>query len=53
MIDLDDELADLRAEDRSQRRYRSQLVAAPDCQDPEHPGCECCCGDEADEVGDL
>ena len=33
---------DLIAEDRAARMYRRRLNAAPDCRDPDHPGCERC-----------
>lgn len=44
-----DELADLRAEALSERRYRNALMRHPDCRDPDHPGCEDCDEDFQDE----
>lgn len=43
MIDHDD-LAELRAEVRAQRRYLRAICAHPDCRDPDHPGCATCMG---------
>lgn len=40
--DYDDELNDLRLEDRARRRYENALMRNPDCRDPDHPGCELC-----------
>lgn len=40
--DHDDELDDLRAEDRARKRYQMALMYHPDCRDPDHPGCENC-----------
>lgn len=40
--DYDDELNDLRMEDRARRQYQSALMRNPDCRDPDHPGCESC-----------
>jgi hypothetical protein len=40
--DYDDELNDLRLEDRARRRYENALMRNPDCRDPDHPGCESC-----------
>lgn len=40
--DDDYEAAELAAEDRAARRYRSRLSAHPDCRDPDHPGCSSC-----------
>lgn len=31
------EIADLRAQDRADRRYAAQLAAHPDPRDPDHP----------------
>lgn len=36
------DIAELRAQDAHDRRYRSKLYAAPDCRDPDHPGCTHC-----------
>ena len=44
----DHERADLIAEDRAARMYRRRLNAAPDCRDPDHPGCERCVEEETD-----
>lgn len=57
-IDPDDAL-DLYLGDQHARRYRGRLATAPDCRDPDHPGCPDCetWGDEPlphhydDEVG--
>lgn len=43
------ERADLIAEDRAARMYRRRLNAAPDCRDPDHPGCERCVEEEEEE----
>lgn len=32
----------LALEDRQRRRYATRLRAAPDCRDPDHPGCAHC-----------
>ncbi|MDZ7789707.1 MAG: hypothetical protein U5L08_04285 [Xanthomonadales bacterium] len=40
--DYEDERAELRAETLHQRRYQRQLDAHPQCNDPDHPGCEQC-----------
>jgi hypothetical protein len=45
--DHDDELEDLRNEARWQKQYFARLSRNPDCQDPDHPGCEDC--EETDE----
>lgn len=29
-------------EDRWNRRYHNKFLAAPDCADPDHPGCPLC-----------
>lgn len=29
---------------RNQRTYNARLIEHPDCRDPEHPGCNTCCG---------
>ena len=42
------ERADLIAEDRAARMYRRRINAAPDCRDPDHPGCERCVEEETD-----
>ena len=50
--DNDDELEDLRAEARYARRHHNKLARHPNCQDPDHPGCEACEGD-ADDSNDC
>ena len=43
MFDNDDyERAELAAQDRHERRYQHALAAHPQCNDPDHPGCESC-----------
>ena len=42
----EDDIAELRAETRHQRRYSRQLSAHPECIDPDHPGCEQCQEDD-------
>ena len=37
---------ELRAQDRHDRRYSSELARHPNCNDPDHPGCENCEGDD-------
>jgi len=42
---------DYREEDEAQRewadaRYQRNLMLHPDCNDPDHPGCDECCDDE-------
>ena len=39
------ERSELRAQDRHDKKYQRELVAHPDCQDPDHPGCEACEGE--------
>jgi hypothetical protein len=46
-LDCDDtDRAELAAENRFDRKQRNALLANPDCRDPDHPGCECCDGDD-------
>lgn len=45
----DSELYELRREWMAERRRKSLLAAHPDCRDPDHPGCEHCCDEEAEE----
>ena len=33
-------------EDRWNRQYHNRYLSAPDCRDPDHPGCPLCEGDE-------
>ena len=43
LIEIDDcDRAEAAAEQLRMRRYRSWLLAHPDCRDPDHPGCERC-----------
>ena len=37
-----DDIADLIAEQRLERRYLAALARNPDCRDPAHPGCDRC-----------
>jgi hypothetical protein len=32
-------------EEQANEKYRYELMAHPDCNDPDHPGCEECCDD--------
>lgn len=36
------DIEELQAEVRCERRYRRDYLAAPDCRDPDHPGCPLC-----------
>lgn len=47
--DYDDDLDDLRAEDRARKRHMYALMRNPDCRDPDHPGCELCEENEDEE----
>jgi hypothetical protein len=38
----DDDYAELRADDEAARQYRNRLIANPNCNDPNHPGCHEC-----------
>lgn len=38
----DADIAELMAQDAHDRKQRSKLFAAPDCRDPDHPGCADC-----------
>ena len=42
------EYAELRAKDFFEKQYKSHYFAHPHCQDPDHPGCDNCMGDEYD-----
>lgn len=42
----DDELDDLRMEAKAERQYNNRLARHPNCNDPDHPGCEACEGDD-------
>ena len=47
--DINDDIADeLRQEDAANRRYERDLMAHPDCRDPDHPGCSRCIDDETE-----
>lgn len=46
MIDDYDDMLDLKYEAQWQRRYDGRLSAAPDCRDPDHPGCPECMPEE-------
>ena len=37
-------------EERRMLRFRKQLLAHPDCRDPDHPGCDVC--EEFNDGGD-
>lgn len=39
---------ELLAIDRMERRRFGQLMAHPDCRDPDHPGCSDCIDDETE-----
>lgn len=43
-----DEIDEFRREEQKARCYRIELSRAPDCRDPDHPGCQYC-EDEDDE----
>ena len=43
--DFDADVEDLKREVRSLKAYQEQLRLHPDCQDPDHPGCDACEGD--------
>lgn len=43
-----DEADTLRRQDRHQARQQRALASAPDCRDPDHPGCEFCEEGEAE-----
>ena len=47
-----DEIDDLRAEQRWQRRQWGRLMNHPDCRDPDHPGCEDCREDKTTTEGE-
>jgi len=40
--DYEAEAAELRAQDRHEHAYTARLMAHPDCNDPDHPGCVVC-----------
>ena len=40
--DYDYERDELIRADRAERRHRIRLLLAPDCRDPDHPGCPDC-----------
>ncbi len=40
------ERSELRAQDKHNAKYQRELLAHPSCQDPDHPGCESCEGDD-------
>ncbi len=42
MDDNEDEKQFLRFYAMAERKYRKKLSSAPDCRDPDHPGCEKC-----------
>lgn len=46
------EADELRAVDRLERRRFNQLMAHPDCMDPDHPGCSRCIESEGDDECD-
>ena len=42
VLNEDEDRSTLAREDRAQRIYRGRLFTAPDCRDPDHPGCWRC-----------
>ena len=43
MFDNDEcDRAELAAQDRHNRHYQHALIGHPQCNDPDHPGCESC-----------
>lgn len=48
--DYVDELEELRAQARYERRYQMDLMRHHDCRDPDHPGCEHCEETEDDDT---
>lgn len=44
--EYDDIAADLRQDDEANLQYERALIAHPDCNDPDHPGCSLCEGDD-------
>jgi hypothetical protein len=34
------------------KRYQRDLIQHPNCNDPDHPGCECCDEDHPDYIED-
>lgn len=51
MIDQD-EVRELKAQDRHYRQYQRKLAAHPKCNDPDHPGCWICNDEEGEENED-
>lgn len=47
--DLDPYVEELKAQDRFERRRQANLLAHPDCRDPDHLGCERCEESEDDD----
>jgi len=45
----EDDIAELEMQSFWQRRGYNLLSANPDCQDPDHPGCTKCEGDDNDD----
>ena len=43
---MEDERAELMAQDRADKARQRRLARNPDCRDPDHPGCDRCMGDE-------
>jgi hypothetical protein len=41
-FDFDDEACELLAQHQHQHRQQRALLGAPNCRDPEHPGCYLC-----------
>lgn len=46
------EIEELRAEAVFERHRQNLLARAPDCRDPEHPGCALCWEEDDEEVVD-
>ena len=44
--------SELRARDFYEKRKRYQLMANPDCRDPDHPGCDKCDDDNQEYIDD-
>ena len=48
-FETDDDIAEMSAQIFYAKRRYSALIAYPSCQDPDHPGCESCEGDDNDD----
>jgi hypothetical protein len=47
--ELDPYVEELKAERQHQRRQQANLLAHPDCRDPDHLGCDKCEEDESED----